>query len=200
MVEGATLVTVLRHGAVAGAPFVYRGRQDDPLSEAGWRQMEAAVGTEAYDVIATSPLRRCQEFSEKLARRNGLSLQLLPAFQEIDFGEWEGLTPDQAAAPHPDLHHRFRAGNGAAPGGESLTDLHHRVRRVWETWLADSTGGRRLLVTHAGVMRALLMDLLDLPASSIYRIALPEAAGFQVSILAGEAPVLLNLNPAAMRD
>lgn len=198
MVEGATLVTVLRHGAVAGPPFVYRGRQDDPLSAAGWRQMEAAVGVDAYDVIATSPLVRCREFAERLAGRNGGSLQILPAFQEIDFGEWEGLSSDQAAARDPDPHRRFRAGSGAAPGGESLADLHHRVRRGWETWLADSGGDRRLLVTHAGVMRALLMDLLDLPASSIYRIALPEAACFQVSLLAGEAPVLLNLNPAGM--
>ena len=42
-IEGATLVTVLRHGAVQGRPFVYRGRQDDPLSELGWKQMAAVI-------------------------------------------------------------------------------------------------------------------------------------------------------------
>ena len=63
--------------------------------------------------------------------------------------------------------------------------------------LADARGGHRLLVTHAGVMRALLMDLVGLDPAHAYRIALPETAHFQVSILAGEAPVLLNLNSCA---
>jgi alpha-ribazole phosphatase len=84
-----------------------------------------------------------------------------------------------------------------APEGESVTDLRKRVRQGWQDWLADAKGGHRLLVTHAGVMRALLMELIGLDPAHAYRIALPEAAHFQVSVLPGEAPVLLNLNPCA---
>jgi hypothetical protein len=40
------------------------------------------------------------------------------------------------------------------------------------------------------------MELLGLPAAYAYRVALPEAASFQVSLLAGEAPILLSLNSA----
>jgi alpha-ribazole phosphatase len=195
VIEGATIVTVLRHGAVDGPAFVYRGRLDDPLSDLGWRQMEAVgAGLPALHVIATSPLRRCRDFAQHLADRHGLPLQVSAAFQEIDFGEWEGLTPEQVASRDPTRHRLFRAGIMAAPGGEALADLRHRVGIAWETWLADSTGGHRLLLTHAGVMRALLVDLLGLPAAHGYRIALPEAASFQVSLLAGEAPILLALN------
>ena len=212
-IEGASVVTVLRHGAVEGPAFVYRGRRDDPLSELGWRQMEAAVGADRVrDLgagyrgrgpllrVATSPLQRCRAFAQHLAERHGVPLHVSPAFQEIAFGEWEGLTPEQAAARNPVEHRRFRASAGtvAAPGGESLAELRQRVRAGWEAWLAQSPdhaqGGQHLLVTHAGVMRALLIELLGLPASHIYRIALPEAAQFQVSLLAGEAPVLLSLN------
>jgi hypothetical protein len=46
-------------------------------------------------------------------------------------------------------------------------------------------------------MRALLMELVGLEPAHVYRIALPEAAHFQVSVLPGEAPVLLNLNSCA---
>lgn len=204
-IEGATVVTVLRHGAVAGRPFVYRGRQDDPLSELGWKQMENAVGAglPAINTIASSPALRCQAFAQHLADRHGLPLRVSPAFQEIAFGEWEGLTPDEAARRNPIEHARFResaassATSAAAPGGENLMELCDRVRAGWEAWLADSRGGRRLLVTHAGVMRALLIELLGLPASHVYRIALPDAAHFQVSLLAGEAPILLSLNSCA---
>lgn len=228
-IEGATVITVLRHGAVEGRPFVYRGRQDDPLSEAGWRQMESAVGAglpaidtvyrgqrsrcasaltnpacplrvqaRSHGGIASSPARRCQAFAQHLAERHGVPLHISPAFQEMAFGEWEGLTPDEAARRHPVEHALFRASADtvAAPGGENLIELRRRVRAGWEEWLADASGGNRLLVTHAGVMRALLIELLGLPASHVYRIALPEAAHFRVSILAGEAPVLLSLNSA----
>ncbi|MDD5389123.1 MAG: histidine phosphatase family protein [Gallionellaceae bacterium] len=197
-IEGATVVTVLRHGEVAGRPFVYRGRQDDPLSELGWKQMESAVGAglTAIDAIASSPALRCQVFAQHLAERHGVPLHMSPAFQEIAFGEWEGLTPEEAAKRNPIEHALFRssAGNVAAPGGENLIEARRRVRAGWEEWLTGAGGGRRLLVTHAGVMRALLIELLGLPASHVYRIALPEAAHFQVSLLTGEAPILLSLN------
>ncbi|MDO9225099.1 MAG: histidine phosphatase family protein [Pseudomonadota bacterium] len=215
-IEGATVVTVLRHGAVEGRPFIYRGRQDDPLSELGWSQMEAAtratVGADRVrDIdagyrghgpllqVASSPLQRCQVFARHLAERHGVPLRLSPAFQEIAFGDWEGLTPEEAALLNPVEHQLFRssAGKVAAPGGENLMELRDRVRAGWEAWLADARGGRYLLVTHAGVMRALLTELIGLPASHVYRIALPEAAHFQISLLAGEAPILLSLNACA---
>lgn len=199
-IEGATLVSVLRHGAVEGRPFVYRGRQDDPLAESGWRQMEAMVmAAPPFDAIASSPLQRCQAFAQHLAARHGVPLHLSPAFQEMAFGDWEGLTPEEAAQRHPAEHalFRFAAGTVSAPGGENLIAVRRRVRAGWNAWLADAQGGHRLLITHAGVMRALLIELLGLPTSHVYRIALPEAAHFRVSILAGEAPVLLSLNSCA---
>lgn len=195
-IEGATLVSVLRHGAVEGPPFVYRGSLDVPLSELGWRQMARVIDENSFDAIASSPLRRCAAFAQQLAEQWHVPLLLSPAFQEIAFGAWEGLTPEEAARRHPDRHRLFRAGDAtiAAPGGESLDALCRRVRKGWEDWLAGAAGGHRLLVTHAGVMRALLIELIGLPASHIQRIALPQAAHFQISLLAGEMPVLLSLN------
>jgi alpha-ribazole phosphatase len=197
-IAGASVVTVLRHGAVAGRPFVYRGRQDDPLSDLGWRQMAAVIeAAPPFDAIASSPLQRCQAFARHLAERQGVPLHVSPAFQEIAFGEWEGLTAEEAAQRNPLEHPLFRAGSGAAPGGESLDEMRRRVLAGWREWLAESKDGHRLLVTHAGVMRALLIDLLGLPATHVYRVALPEAAHFRVSLLAGAAPVLLSLNSCA---
>lgn len=194
----ATVVTVLRHGAVAGRPFVYRGKLDDPLSPLGWQQMNnvVAAGLPALTAIASSPLRRCREFAETIAAQHQLPLTVSAAFAELDFGTWEGLTPEEAAHRDPEAHARFRAGE-AAPGGESQADLASRAWAGWQDWLQAPEGCERLLITHAGVMRALLLRLLDLPASHAWRFALPEAASFRVSLLAGEAPILLSLNPCA---
>lgn len=195
-----TLVTVLRHGQVAGRAQVFRGAQDDPLSDAGRAALEAALArldAPPFDHIAASPLARCRAVAEHAAQTRAVPLTLLEGFREMAFGAWEGLTPDEAAARDPALYARFRKHSAAAPGGESLADLRARVTTAWQTWLAGADGGHRLLITHAGVMRALLMDLIGLPEAHLWRIALPECAHFRVSLLAGHAPVLLQLNPCA---
>lgn len=197
-----TLVTVLRHGQVNGRPFVYRGALDDPMTEQGAAillRTAQRLASPAFDRIASSPLVRCLDFAEPYAMERKLPLDVLDSMREMHFGAWEGLTPEEAARLDPPHHELFRgtAGKVGAPEGESVTDLRKRVSRGWEDWLADAKGGHRLLVTHAGVMRALLMELIGLDPAHAYRIALPEAAHFQVSVLPGAAPVLLNLNPCA---
>lgn len=199
MIAGATLVTVVRHGEVAGRAHVYRGAQDDPMTAHGMQQVRALtlrLATPVFDRVACSPYRRCQDFASTYADETSTPLQVIEAFREISFGDWEGMSPEEVAQIDPATHTLFRASAGrvAAPGGETVMQLQTRVAAGWDAWLQGSSGGHRLLVTHAGVMRALLMHLIGLPHAHAYRIALPEAAHFQVSVLAGEAPVLLNLN------
>ena len=202
MIAGATLVTVLRHGQVAGEPFVYRGNLDEPMTQEGVQQVRAVatrLAVPAFDRIASSPARRCLEFARNYASETGVSMTLIHAFREMAFGDWEGLTPEAAAQLDPERHAQFRASGSAVapPGGETTAQLLARVSTTWDAWLQDSVSGHRLLVTHAGVMRALLMHLLGLPHAHAYRIALPEAAHFQVYVLPGSAPVVLNLNSCA---
>lgn len=196
----ATLVTVLRHGEVAGRPHVFRGVSDEPLSARGRDQVLAVAAALApFDRVAASPLARCRSVAAEIASGHGLALELLPGLAEMSFGRWEGLTHAEAAAVSPAAHAEFwrRDDTAAAPGGESLGAFRSRVLAAWQSWLDDGGGGHRLLVSHAGVMRVLLQAVLDLPASSLYRFALPEAAHFQVSLLAGEAPILMRLNACA---
>lgn len=199
MIE-ATLITVLRHGEVDGPAHVFRGWLDDPLSERGREQMRTVLaGLARPDRVATSPLQRCRELAAAYAGEHGLPLAVEPGFMELAFGEWEGLSADrvQASAPEALAAIQRQDADAAAPGGETLADFRGRVLAAWSGWLADADGGHRLLITHAGVMRVLLQHLLGLPDGAFYRVALPEAAHFQVSILPGHDPVLLNLNPCA---
>ena len=196
----ATRVTFLRHGAVQGPAHVMRGSLDDPLSPQGWARMDAVLARldgAPVDGVAASPLRRCALFAEAWSQARGLPLVLLDGFRERAFGSWEGMSMEEAAQGDTAAYRQYQASGGvtATPGGEDLEALRRRVRAAWDAWLGDANGGHRLLVTHAGVMRVLLMDLLGLPPTHAWRIALPEAAHFQVSVLPGHLPVLLNLNP-----
>lgn len=193
------VVTILRHGAVEGRAHIFRGALDDALSVQGASQMQQALlryADEKFDAIATSPLRRCHDFAATLAEQHGAPLQVISEFSELSFGDWEGLTPDEAAVRDPDVHQKFRDSLGVQPppGGESLTALRARVAQGWQHWIARDTGNHRLLVTHAGVMRALLMELFAFTPAQAFQIALPEAACVRVSHLHDHEPFLLSVN------
>lgn len=193
------LITVLRHGAVAGRAHVFRGSNDEILSPQGWTQMQHALAriNDAYfDVVATSPLRRCHQFSIAYAEQHGLPLQVLPEFRELAFGLWEGLSPDEAAELNRAEYQEFRNtwGEHAPPGGESLAQLRTRTAQGWHAWLNDERGNNRLLVTHAGVMRALLIELFGFTPAQTFQIAFPDAASLRISHFPGHAPFLLSLN------
>lgn len=193
------VVTVLRHGVVAGRAHVFRGTLDEPLSAQGMAQMQQALArcpAPAFDTVATSPLKRCHEFAAAYAAQQRLPLQVLQLFSELAFGDWEGLTPDEAATSYPAAHQAFHATHGehAPPNGESLAQFRARINLGWREWLANDGGSNRLLITHAGVMRALLMELFGFTPAQAFQIALPEAACLRISWLYGQPPFLLSIN------
>lgn len=198
MSEMTTLVTVMRHGAVDGPANVLRGSSDTPLSDTGWKQMRAACAALNAPVtaIASSPLARCSAFAQELAARHALPLSLHHDLREIDFGDWENLTPDAAQTATPELFAKFQTSpEGASPPeGEPFDAFKQRVLAAFEACLAQSRGGHLLMVTHAGVMRVLLASLMNMPWADTYRVAIPAAGGFRLSCLEGHAPYLLNLN------
>jgi broad specificity phosphatase PhoE len=67
------------------------------------------------------------------------------------------------------------------------------VREGFAAW-TSSRRGHALIVTHAGVIRALLADCLGLAPTRLARIALAPAATCRLSLLEGEPPCLLALN------
>ena len=193
-----TLVSVMRHGAVDGPSNVLRGRTDTPLSDTGWQQMRAACA--ALDIpvtaIATSPLARCSAFAHELAAQHVLPLNRHEDLREVDFGAWENLTPDEAHTATPELFAQFQTNpeGTSAPDGEPFDAFRQRVLAAFDACLTQAHSGHLLMLTHAGVMRVLLSDKMNLPWATTYRIAIPPAGGFRLSCLAGHAPYLLSLN------
>ncbi len=199
MIEGAVVVTVLRHGECEGRNAVFRGRTDDPLSAKGWAQMRTvAARFPHFDSVSSSPLLRCRAFAAEFAAARGLPLQIEEGFRERDFGAWEGLSADEVATRFP-THGDPRQNpyDNAPEGGETYPGFRARVESVWADWTARLAPGHHLLVAHAGIMRALLVHLLGLPPENLYRLNLPNAGHFSVSLLEGHAPVLLALNGCA---
>ncbi len=172
MHTGETLVDLIRHGEPEGGRR-FRGETDDPLSETGWRQMQASVGKgESWQAIATSPLRRCAEFANTLGERLGIPVEQVPDLKEMAFGAWEGRTASDILAEGPgDLAGFWEdPENGRIPEGESLTAFRDRVVGAWQGLVARYAGHHLLIVAHGGVVRVLLTHVLGMPPGHLFRL------------------------------
>jgi alpha-ribazole phosphatase len=174
-------IDLLRHGETT-LSHTLRGHLDDELTEQGWLQMQSTIQQYMttpvdWDVIISSPLRRCRCFAEHLANQLGLPMRVNEHIKEMYFGDWEGIStqviyeaePEQLANfwQFPTQYH--------APNGESLIQFQQRIFIGFEqiyTQIQAQNGQKALVVTHGGVIKLLtclaqqqnLDDLLKMPA------------------------------------
>ena len=101
----------------------------------------------------SSPARRCWQLAAALHPAPHADARLL----EMDFGAWEGRRWDDIARAALDAWAADPAGFAAPGGGESGRAVLARARACLAT--AQAAGlDRLILVTHAGILRALLAD------------------------------------------
>jgi alpha-ribazole phosphatase len=189
----ARIIDLLRHGEVEGGAC-FRGRSDDPLTTDGWSQLHAATRADAaqgaWDLIATSPLRRCAAFARALSQRHQVALSVMPALRERDFGAWEGLRADEIAS---DELGRFWADPASynPPGAEPFAAFRARVLAGWDA-VRDAGAGRMLVVTHGGVIRVIVGDLLGIPPPRLLLMEVPHACRTRLRVPAEGLPTLVS--------
>ncbi len=103
-----TQIILVRHGQTEWNRVErFRGRANLDLNEVGIRQAEATAERVARWTVAaiySSPLPRAKTTAQILARRLGLEVELLPGLIDIDYGQWQGLSPDEAAVRDSTLY------------------------------------------------------------------------------------------------
>jgi probable phosphoglycerate mutase len=181
-----TVTHLLRHGQTEHTPERrYSGRNDLPLSRTGRAEAEAAaarVRELGVEVVVASPLRRTRETAEVVAAALGLPVEYDDDLVELDFGELEGLTADEARARHPLATRRFATDvKAAAPGGESVADVAARVERARRRVLDRHAGRTVLLVSHVTPIKLLLAAGLGAGPEVVHRVFLEAASLCTVS-------------------
>lgn len=172
----ATRLLLLRHGEVEeGARGRIYGRLDPALSPAGRDQAEAAARLAAAArpvAIYTSPSVRAQDSAAPLAALLGLAPIVEPRLREIEFGELEGLTFAEAERRDPVTWREWmeRPGEVRFPGGECWDEIRARAVEAAESIAAAHAAAPVAVVTHGGVIRALLAEALAIPASRTFRM------------------------------
>ena len=172
-------IEFIRHGLPVGGNLYRGSRIDDPLSERGWQQMWQAMGADnQWDLVFTSPLVRCRAFADEFAQRHGLECRIEPDLTEVGFGDWEGKNRRQLISADRQAFERFYQDplRYLPVGAEPLPQLTRRVGAVFDRLSTEHGDKRVLVVAHAGVMRAVICHVLELPVRSMYRIKIDNAA------------------------
>ena len=154
-----TIIDLLRHGEPKGGKK-YRGYSiDDPLSEKGIAQMWDAVGDyDAWDCIVSSPMLRCKAFAEQLNNKLKIPFFIENDLEEVGFGDWEGKSPEQIQAVNQAEFFAFFLDpvNNRPNNSEDLDVFSDRVSTAYQKILEDYEGKHCLVITHAGVIRAIM--------------------------------------------
>jgi alpha-ribazole phosphatase len=172
-----TMLYLMRHGAIeATKEKRFVGQIDPSLSPDGRKQSEMQgrqLRNIPFSGVWCSDLKRAYETAAIVCRDRGLTLQPAPELREINLGQWDGMAMSQIREQFPDLWQARGEdiGHFRPHGAESFADLQQRavpfIRRI-----AAQSAGNMLIVTHSGVIRVLLCQVLQMPLSLLFRIHL----------------------------
>ncbi len=173
-------IILIRHTTPDIAKGICYGQSDIDITEDF--DNEAAVITSQsiiknFDAIYTSPLKRCKKLAEKIGSNYSLDDRLM----ELDFGEWElkswNTIPKEEITPWMDNFVSIPTKNG-----ESYINLYDRVVQFFNE-IIQKEYTKVVIVTHAGVMRALWSYWNTIPLDKSFDLKLNYGAILKIDTL-----------------
>jgi len=153
----------------------YQGWRDTLLSETGRGQASALgqlLARERLAAVWSSPLARARETAQAIATPQALGVREAPAFKEMRFGDWEGLTSAEVSARFPALYREWRDTPHlvGVPGGETLAEVQNRVLLGLAELRAAHDGETICLVAHGISIRVLILEALGLGLDRVWSL------------------------------
>ena len=171
-----TTLFLVRHGRTGwNKEQIFRGTKDVPLDAVG-REEALMVGErlngEGLRAVYSSPLSRAKETAEAIARFHSLEVQVMAGLNDLNFGEWEGLSLLAVKKQYPDLYHQWlqTPHQVVFPGGEGLDAVRSRAMKVVEEIIERHPQETVALVSHRVVLKVLICALLGLDNSHFWNI------------------------------
>ncbi|MDP9250927.1 MAG: histidine phosphatase family protein [Chloroflexota bacterium] len=185
-------------------------RGDPPLSAHGLEladRLGVAVANELGVLsttelrLITSPALRCMQTAAGISDHLGgaPSAEVAAGLIEINYGDWEGLTPEECAQRDPAARAAWEADPfaTATPGGESGADVTARAFPVFESiegWLSAEPARAAIVVAHNHVNRLWLTDQMGWPMTDYRRRVAQDPAGYSLVSFAAGPPLVRRIN------
>jgi broad specificity phosphatase PhoE len=175
----------------------WQGHTDIPLNEIGKMQAEALcyrLKNWPIEKIYTSDLQRCWQTAVPLAESLGFEPTLSPIWRERDVGDFSGLTREQVHAQYPEVWANAVRGRIDPPNGERFADVLSRAWRAFETVTEVHNEGMVGVVTHGGLLHALLAQVMGIDPTIYGRFSMRGNTGLSIVEVNERDPVVIRLN------
>lgn len=169
-------LVLVRHGMADLPQGRVCGQSDPPLSALGRLQIDALLQRHSGPLperVFSSDLARAYDSARMFGELHGLPVHRDARLRELDFGRWEGRSWGELPQSDAECFARWVDDwvGIAPPDGESFADLAVRAREWLDEQAALWPEGTLLLVfAHAGVIRALLAQALQMPLREAFAL------------------------------
>ena len=168
-----TRILLIRH-AETDLAGTFCGHSDPDLNVEGWGQVERLITElEEYSIecVYTSDLQRARQTAWAIASRFGAECHVRAGLREIHFGRWEGLSWSEITLRDSEEANRWMKEypHSDFPEGENMRCFDARVRREIEFLIGESNAKPIAVVTHGGVMRAMLTQFAQVSPEEAWR-------------------------------
>jgi len=162
---------------------------DPPLDERGEGQARVvAQRLRKFPrlVIETSPRRRARHTAGIIAAQRDTAVRIVPQMDEVDYGSWSGHT-FEALAQDPEWRrwNKYRAVS-RTPAGDSIRDVQERALAHFRKLEQTIDGETIAIVTHAEVIRSIVMMALQVPLDDYARFEIVPASLTRLSVEGSE--------------
>lgn len=162
------------------------------LNDRGHREAEALATRVSHEPIRhvfSSPLERCLETANPLARKLNLEIHSSDGLNEIDYGDWTGRTLAELRNVEEWKHWNTFRSVARIPAGETMAEASARMVAFIEEVRRDLPDQPVAVVSHGDPLRALILHCLGLSLDLIQRIELSPASVSVLSVGDGQAQI-----------
>jgi len=162
---------LLRHGeTVANKERKYCGFSETPMLQEAIEDLKNLSSVNA-EIVFSSPLKRCLDTAKYLGYDNIIVSELL---KETNFGRWENKCFDEIQKESPILANGYlhKPLTFKFPNGESVKDSRERAKKFISDELKEELSKELtvMIISHAGILKLLLMELLHLELSFFWNV------------------------------
>ena len=160
----------------------YQGWQGTPLNETGFEHaklVSEALKDENFEYTFCSPLKRCLQTAKEIMKLQKCKLEIKEGLKEINYGDFAGHTPSNIQKKMPGMWEKRKSSFQSKydfkhPNGESFREIdENRVKPMLEEFKEKYYSRKILLVTHQGVGRLILGNLMGFSEAEKMDLSIP---------------------------